>query len=331
MDGQLLFDYVDMFLRQEGMKPQSFSDAIRDRFSAYELGDIAACEFASEVRPFRKSVDITSVDGQREYDCPPDFISISMQERVGRKDVILYKESGSNEPDVIVREPRKNFWANDSTIEQNTPNSFDIISKALAPATITGTTTSAGAVSDGQATLTNTAATFETSGSGLVYPRYRVRNTSTGNKSMGIVISRESDTTLVTSLYNEDAPRGYDSGDGYVIQVSNKFQIQFDYPCNTSGDTITMEYYSYPSPVFSPYAQWGFSDSANILGLAAYVVWLLKLRQVDQDFMPRQNVNLSKFASDRMYLLYRNQVDRAVIERQKRLGSTEPVALLGVL
>uniref|UniRef100_A0A6M3IFU5 Uncharacterized protein n=1 Tax=viral metagenome TaxID=1070528 RepID=A0A6M3IFU5_9ZZZZ len=311
------------------MKPSSFSEAVKDIFSAYELADIAACDFAAEVMQFRKSLDITTVDGQREYDLPPDFIKIAVQEKNWRKDVILYTKSGETQGEAVIRDPRRNFWDYDTDLEQQIPGSFDIIPKSLAPTNITGVTTSAGTESNLQATLNDTGATF-TDGSDLVYPRYRVRNSTPLNESRGVVIERSSDIKLVTSISLEGAARGWASGDSYVIQSSCKFQLILDYASNTSGDKFTIDYYCFPSPVFSPYAQWGFPNSSDILGLAAYVTWLLKIKQI-QEVAVRGNYDPTKLQSDKMYLLYRDCIEKALLLKQKQFESTEPSILMRVL
>ena len=331
MNGQLFLDYMDIVLRSEKVQtgPAKLSDVVKNDYEAWELGEIAACEFAKQTSLLRKSTTITSVASTGEYDCPPDFIKIAKKAPDKRTDVLLYTLSGETEGELIWREPVNDSWGNDTTETESTPGSFDIIEQSLAPAEVTGTTTAAGAVANGEAVLTAAAGAFTTTGSGLVYPRYRVRNTTSGKPHAGIVLAVTSATALKTAMFNKGAAQSWASGDTYAIQSVSKFRVKFPYLIESAGNTITLDYHCFPPPVYSPIGMWGFPDQSHVMAIAIYAVWFLKFRNVQQQ--QAGDVNVASLTSDRLYLMWQEYVNTALADKRKRMTTYTHSPLMGVM
>lgn len=328
MDGQLFLDYLDMILKQEKMAPVGRADIVKTDQEAYELGDIAACEFARRTLVLRDEVSLTTVDGTRDYNLPPDFIQIARKGYDRRTGVILYTKSGETQGTLVYREPYDDFWDNDTAQEEANPDGFDIVKTPNDPVEITGSTTSAGSESNGESNLVNAAATFG-DGSDLVYPRYRIRNSTSGKEYRGIVLAQTNDTTLKTAMFKDGASFGWESGDTYSIQRVVKFLLRFAYALATSGDTVKVDYYCYPPPVYSPIGMWGFPDQENILAVATYVVFYLKFRQIQEQ--KGGSVNTSALESDKMYLLFNDYVDKAISANRRRHWTAKTNPLMEVM
>jgi len=328
MDGQLFLDYLSLILKQRKMTPIAGEQISFGDRTAFELGEIGACEFARRTKLLRKSIDITTVASQRTYDCPPDFIEIARKRRDRRTPCIAYLETGLTEPVLIDRVLYDDFWDNDTSQTEDIPTGFDIIKKSIAPATITGTTTSNGGETDGECDLVNAAATF-TDGDDLVYPRYRVYNTNPAKKYTGVVLEQTGDTTLNTAMFKGDTAKGkgWDSGDTYKIQNTCDWQLIFDYAPSTVAETITMEYYCFPPPVFHPFGMWGFPDPMNVYGVAIYAAWMMRFRETSQS----QHVNMEAMKADKLFLMFEHFVESAIAIRSSREKILVPTAMMGIL
>uniref|UniRef100_A0A6M3IIB7 Uncharacterized protein n=1 Tax=viral metagenome TaxID=1070528 RepID=A0A6M3IIB7_9ZZZZ len=330
MDGQLFLDYMDILIKQEKSEvmPATMMDIINNKWRAFELGDIGACEFAKRTLLLRREESLTTVASQRDYDCPPDFISIARKGYDERTDVIRHTKSGETQGELIYRRPYSHFWNFDTSQEEVVPGEFDIVENPLSPVEIAGTTTSAGTVADGEATLTNINATF-TDGSDLAYARYRVRNTTSGKPHRGIVLNVEGDTELKTAIFQDGVAQSWGNGDTYAIQSSNKFKLRFGYKTSTAGDTVVLDYHCLPPPVFSPIGMWGFPDPSHVMAIATYAVWLLKLRNIQEQ--RSGDVNVAALTSDRLYMVFQQHVDDAKADRRRRFYVPRHSPLMGVL
>ncbi|MDD5006835.1 MAG: hypothetical protein PHC68_00365 [Syntrophorhabdaceae bacterium] len=329
MDGQLFLDYVDLLLKQEKAQMGAVSSdaTIKNDYQAYELGDIGACEFARQTLLLRNEAGITSVDGQRDYECPPDFIRIARKARDGRTDVLLYTQSGETQGEKIYREPYDGFWDYDTAEEEEIPSGFDVVENPISPLEITGSADANGTLSSGESNLTDLSATF-TDGSDLVYPRYRVRNTTNGKDHRGIVLDRTSDTILKTAMFQDTVAQAWTNGDTFAIQSSAKFKLRFKYATSTSGDTIKLDYFCFPPPVFSPIGMWGFPDPSHVMAVAIYAVWWMKVRNVQAQ---QGDVNTAALTSDRLYLIFDDFVNKAIAGKRSRMDAPIPSPLMEVL
>lgn len=220
----------------------------------YNALDWAACEYVRQMKCLHAACAITTVESQQAYDLPPDFLGLYMKNARDLFFIKYYDGSNTNWP--MIR-PYESIFMENLTDDAEVPSSAAIIEKAAAPAKLTGTTTSAGAKTNGEAILTDTAALFTTTG--LVYPRDIVHDTTDG--ADGLVLSVTDATHLIAALF-DGKTNGFGSGDAYVITRANSKQLYLSAPSKTAGHIITVPYLCKPTPVFSDYGRWRFDDSA---------------------------------------------------------------------
>jgi len=216
----------------------------------YDYLDAAAEEFVRETKCLHATATITTVADQQAYDLPPDFLGLYMKNPRDRFFGKYYDGSCTTFPALC---PYEQIFRENLTDALSIPGRFAIIDKAAAPTQLSGTTSAAGARAAGQATLTDSAALFETTGA--VFPRDRVHNTTDG--SSGIVLSVSSETALITALF-DGKTNGYAKGDAYVITRATPKQVYLVAKSKTSGHTLTIPYLCKPDPVYSDYGTWRF-------------------------------------------------------------------------
>ena len=187
----------------------------------------------------------------------------------------------------------------DNTSSVSIPSHFTIIDNATLPTQETGTATSDGDASGGQCTLTDTAATFETS---LVSAGDIVHNTT--DVSDGVVLSVTSETALVCALFGGTG-NDWDTDDAYVIQPQGRIQIQFEPPPSTADHTVTVYYIQRPAPVFSDYGVYRF-QSQYARPILAYAWWLYKYKDREPNY------------GDKFFLIF----ERAVKQAARALNNT---------
>jgi hypothetical protein len=155
------------------------------------------------------------------------------------------------------------------------PDSFTIVDDNTLDSQATGTCTSAGALSGGQATLTDSAADFSDVSAGDI-----IHNTTDG--SMGIVLSKTSSTVLVTALFG-GTDNDWDSSDAYVIQPQGRLQLKFDPPPSTASHTLTVHYIQRPKPVYSDYGVFRFQPQ-HMDAIIKYAAFNYKYRDQEPNF-----------------------------------------------
>jgi hypothetical protein len=243
-----------------------------DAKTSYDYLNQAAYEFIRRTKFLRASQSITTVANQTAYDLNTDFME-------------LYLRDGQNIPFISINNGSTDqyiFWRDyeDVVYEGNTtpveiPGFFTILNSSTLDTRISSTTTSTGAASAGEATLTDTGADFSDVSAGDV-----VHNITDG--SDGIVLSKTSSTVLVTALFagtNND----WSSGDSYVIQPQGKLQIVLDPACSVANYTITVHYIQKPAPVYSDYGM--FRIPAQYMdSLIKYAAWLYKYRDREPNY-----------------------------------------------
>lgn len=292
MDGKtitdLMLDALDTPIREELFNT--------DPRVLYQCLDRAAIEFCRETRALTKEIALTTVAAQQAYDLPPDFIGLYLK---NPSDRYIFKYYDGSSYSWTVQVPYEQLFRLNLTTAKSSPSYFAVIDKLSQPALITGTTTSAGAVSAGQCTLTDSTKLFLTTN--LVYPRDIVHNTS--DKSDGIVLSVTDATQLVTALFKgmEGQNADWSSGDAYVIQRSTAKQIFLDAPSETAGHTITLPYTAMPDPVYSDYGFWRLpAATCHAIACEAAFFW--------------QNRKGKYQAADRHHVMFINEMNRMRIE-----------------
>lgn len=243
-----MWDGREMARRLRQDLRESDNSAFISEYLSYRYINEAASNYVLRTNSLRTTQSITTVANQAEYTLAPDFLSIYTQEDGDR--FIKYNNGASDsfpefrEYDEIVHKA--------TSVSAAIPGEFSVIPHSTLGSIITGTTTSDGAVSNGECTLTDSAASFSTTVSvgDMVHNETDVDSNSNG--SYGIVIVVTSGTALLVALFG-GADADWTSGDSYVIVPQGRLQLILDPSPLTASHTITVYYNARPTPVFSPF------------------------------------------------------------------------------
>lgn len=226
---------------------ESDNSAFWNLYMGYRDINEAANNYVMKTNSIRSTQSITTVADQAEYTLSPDHLNIYVQE--DGKRYIKYNNGSTNFfPEFIDHEEIVHRSSSASTA---IPSQFTVIDHPAAGSIITGTTTSAGAVTRGECTLTDSGGGLSSASVGdMVHNETDVDSNSNG--SYGIVIAVTSDTALLVALFG-GADADWTSGDSYIVVPQGRLQLILDPPPTTSGHTITVYYNARPTPVFSPF------------------------------------------------------------------------------
>jgi hypothetical protein len=267
MDGKsLLLDLAAVL--DEDLDTSSFLD----ERSSYGFLFEAAKEFVRKTQALTATQSIATVASQAAYDANADYLSMYLKD--SNNDYFLKLNDGSSDYFIRWRDYSGVIRAN-NTSSAAIPSNFSIVDKSSLTSAITGTATSAGALSNGECTLTDSSAPFANASIGDA-----VHNTTDG--SHGYVIAKTSSSALVTALFG-GTENDWDSSDAYVVVPQARKQIYFDPPLSTSGYTATFYYLQKPDPVYSPYRTYRF-DNQYHLALVKYAAWLYKYKDRQPNF-----------------------------------------------
>lgn len=247
------------------------SDFIDSKTSYQYLWE-AARDFAAATNALRSTQTITVVASQQGYTLNANFGQLYLKNN-DNEFVIKYND-GTTET-FLPWKPYEEIIYENQTSDVLIPTDFTIIDDPTLDSRITGTTTSAGAASAGETTLTDTAADFSDVSAGDI-----VHNTT--DDSDGIVLSKTSPTVLVTALFNGTG-NDWSSSDAYVIQPQGRLQLILNPPPSTAGHTVTMYNTQIPAPVFSDYGAYRFQQGGTD-AVIKYAAWLYKYRDKQPDF-----------------------------------------------
>ena len=279
MDGKLLIRELKDLLN-EASSSGWFSE-----FTAYQYLYQAAIEFMTRTKCLRSTQTITTEASQASYTLNADFLDFFMREDGNRRFIKL--NDGTTDYFIPFRDYEDVYYGNNTTA-QTVPDYFTITDVSDLSSRVTGTASIAGASSGGECTLTDTSSTtkFTNVTAGDI-----VHNTTDG--SDGIVISKTSNTALVTALF-EGTANDWSIADAYVIQPQGRYKILLDPATSTAGYTITVPYVTRPAPVFSDYGMYKFPSQYSS-ALVKYAFWLYKYRDSEPSF------------GDAMYVFFDNQ------------------------
>ena len=257
---------------------QVLSEASDSRFlddkTSYMYLWAAAKDFVFRTNCLTTSQTITTVADQEAYSLEPHFLK-------------LYLKTEDENPFVKYTQGTDNFflewhdydkirWENQTT-SISIPTYFTIRDKRSLLSRITGTASAAGASSGGECTLTDTSSSTKFAN---VSVGDTVHNTTDG--ADGIVISKTSNTALVTALFGGSG-NDWASSDAYVIQPQGRMELLLNPPPTTAGDSVLVEYVVAPDPVFSSYGVYRFPQEYMDV-IIAYAAWAYKYRDREPDF-----------------------------------------------
>jgi hypothetical protein len=232
---------------REAIGEPSGSQYIDNRTAFQYIWD-AATELVRKTRCLKATATLTTVADQQAYVLPADFLDMALQDTSGRE-FIKYND-GDTDTFLSPCEYETIIYGNQTT-SVTIPSRYAISDKPTLYSQITGTATSAGAVSAGKSTLTDTAGLFTTTD--YVSAGDIIHNTTSDDS--GIVLSVDSATALSTAMFGNDtgAAVGWTQNDAYVIQPQGRWQLSFDPPPSTAAHTATVYYVQRPAPVFHSY------------------------------------------------------------------------------
>jgi hypothetical protein len=239
-----------------------------DRRRIFRALDLAAQAFCRFTRIYRRSVTVTTAEGEQHHDLPPDFLDLYMQRPNGRRYVRYTAGADVTWPAVV---PWEQIYRLNLTERQETPSRVAIREQETTPALITGTATAPGAESRGAAVLTDAAKNFLTTN--RVWPRDAIHNQT--KDSDGIVLAVTDATHLQVALFDGKS-KGITSGDTYTIVPATRERLSLEAPAASAGHAIDIPYVGMPDPVYSDYGSWRLSD-ARCYGIASGAAMLLKL------------------------------------------------------
>ena len=262
-------DGKDLLRRLRNLLNEDSDSGWLDEQTSYDYLYDGAIEFVDRTGCIRSSQSITTVAEQTDYDINPDFFRLYLKNTNNNYYIKLYDTSNYY---FLTWKDYEDVYYGNNTTSVAIPGKFTIIDTDL-PDQVTGTTTSDGAESGGQQTLTDTAGDFTDVEAGAI-----VHNTTDG--SDGVVLSKTSSTVLVTALFG-GTDNDYTSGDTYIIQPQARYKLVIDPPPSTAGYTLYLPYVKRPAPVYSEYGTYPFINP-NVL--VKYAYWLYKYRDSDPNF-----------------------------------------------
>lgn len=285
MDGKEL-----LYQLRQALNEQSDSRFLDDKTSYMYLWK-AATEFVARTNTLTTSQTITTVASQENYSLNANFLKLLVMDK-GEDPFIKYTDSNSSDYFIPWKDYDEIRWENQTTAV-SVPNYFTIRDKQSLFDRITGTASAAGSASAGESTLTDTSSStkFSNVSAGDI-----VHNTTDG--ADGIVISKTSNTALVTALFGGSG-NDWAQSDAYVIQPQGRMELILNPPPTTAGDTITFEYVCIPDPVFSSYGMYRFPQ-AYMDVILKYAAWLYKYKDRDPEY------------GDMWYRQYEGQIRRIV-------------------
>jgi hypothetical protein len=245
-----------------------------DERTSYEYLYDAATEFIRRTGCATSTQDITTVADQANYTLNSDFIRMHLRDKNNRFYVKWYDASNYYFVNAIEKEDAIRA---DQTTSVSIPSGWYIEDVALSTTQDTGTTTSAGASSAGEATLTDSGGDWD---SGVVNPGDTVHNTT--DSSSGVVLSVTSATALVTALYG-GTNNDWTTGDAYVINYQPRYQIRFAPPPSTASHTITVYYVQKPAPVYNDYGVYRIPHEFA-RAICSYAAFMYKYRDDEPNF-----------------------------------------------
>jgi len=270
MDGKTLTEGLAQLLLED-----SSTSSFLDSKTSYDAIYNAAVEFCRRTQIYKSSQTITTVADQAAYDLNPDFLSLYLKNDRNEFALKLYDGSAYNW--IKFRDYDGIYLANE-TESVALPYNFAIRTKETLYTTLTGTATSAGALSNGEATLTDSAAPFTDVKVGDF-----VHNTTDG--AHGIVISVTSTSALVTAMFG-GTENDWDSSDAYIVMSQGRKQLYLDPPPSTAGYSVYIPYVQKPEPVYSLYRAYRL-DRQYQMAIIMYAAWLYKMRDGKADYANR--------------------------------------------
>ncbi len=242
-----------------------------DSKTTYDFLYEAACDLNARIKGLTNVQTITTVDGTNAYDLNNDFMGLYIKDSDGN--LMLKLNNGTSDYWLKWTDYSSIYTANNSD-EVAIPDSFTVKDASLA-SRITGTTTSDGAASNGECTLTDSTAPFTDVTVGDL-----VHNTTDG--SHGVVVALSSTSAVITALF-DGTNNDWSSSDAYIITPRGRYSIVLDPTPSTSGYSLYVPYIQKPDPVYSYYRSYRFPEVFRF-ALVKYACWLYKYKDREPNY-----------------------------------------------
>lgn len=268
MDGKTLLRELRQLINEAS------DSAYMDNKLSYELLWQAATEFVDRTNALSTTQSITTVANQAAYTLSADFLKLYLSNN--NNDLYIKYNNGSDDTFPILRDKERVIYQN-STASVDIPSFFYLEDEPTLNSRISSTASAAGARTAGEATLTDASSStrFANVSAGDV-----VHNTTDG--SVGYVVSKTSNTALVTALF-DGTDNDWTNADAYVIQPQGRLRVVLEQPPSTASHTVTVYYIQRPAPVFSDYGMYRF-PTQHLRAILYYAAWLYKYRDRTPDF-----------------------------------------------
>lgn len=215
---------------------------------------------------------IPIVAGTTSYNLNTDFSGMALMDRDNRE-YIKWTYGGNDT--FIFNEVYANVIINNVSGSASIPSSWSVVTVDQdSVSNITGTATSAGATTNGECTLTDTAANFTLASVGD-----NVFNTTDG--SSGVIIEIVSGTQVKTALFDGTA-NDWTGSDAYVIVPQSRYKIVFS-PEPSATATATIVYVKRPAPVYAPYRSYKLPPDAE-LAIVKFAAFMYKYKDREANF-----------------------------------------------
>lgn len=292
MDGKSLLRELRQILNEAS--DSSYMDAKL----SYELLWQAAIEFTDRANCLAATQSISTVANQEAYTLNADFLKLYLKNR----DNNFYTKynTGTDSSFILFKDKASIIYQN-STASTTVPSYFYIEDEPTLNTQISSTTSLVGAKTGGQCTLTDTSSATRFAN---VHAGDVVHNTTDG--SVGYVLSKTSNTALVTALF-DGTDNDWTLADSYVIQPQGRLRLVLSPPPSTTSHTMTVYYIQRPTPVFSDYGIYRFSTQ-HLRAIIHYAAWLYKYRDRTPDF------------GDKFYQFFESYVRKGTVQLNNALN-----------
>ena len=279
MDGESL-----LYKLRQLLSESSGSSWLDDR-TTYDYLYEGAKGFVARTDCLTASQTITTVAEQSAYTLNADFLHLYLTNDSNQFYLKYY--DGSGYTFITFREYDGIYYANQTT-SKSIPDHFAIGDVQNVPAQVTGTCTSAGALSNGEAVLTDSTAAFTT----YVSVGDTIHNTT--DSAHGVVIDVTTATAIRTAMFG-GTDNDWDGSDAYIIVPQGRLRLIVDPPSSTSGHSIYVPYVQCPVPVYSSYRQYRIPIRSPEV-LASFAAWKYKYRDREPNF------------GDALYKMYEGEI-----------------------
>lgn len=251
---------------------ESGASGILDTKSTYTFINQAAREVVSRALCLGAQQTISTVINQTGYDLNADFLKLYLRNK--SKEFFIKYNDGSADS-FIKWGDYENIIYQNNTDSVPVPSLFSIIDSPTLSASISGTNTLNGPLTNNESVLTDGSADFTNVSAGDI-----IHNVTDG--SDGVVLQKTSTTVLATALFGGTLNK-WSISDSYTIQPQGRLQLVLNPPPSNGSNTITVFYQQRPAPVYADLRTFRF-NTQYFPPLVSYAAFLYKYKDRQPNF-----------------------------------------------